>query len=61
MRQLKKKAPEMPGEMALRMRCRAMGLPVRAGGLEDQPYALADAFLILDVVGAEFRRRIEGS
>lgn len=53
--------PTMPGEMALRMRSRAMGLPERAGGLEDQPYALVDAFLILDVVEAEFRRRIEGS
>ena len=56
-----KEIPEMPGEMALRVRCKAMGLPVRAGGLEDQPYALTDAFLICDVVEAEFRRRVKGS
>jgi hypothetical protein len=58
---LAKQAPEMPGEIVLRMRSKAMGLPERAGGLEDQPYALTDAFLILDVVEAEFRRRVEGS
>lgn len=56
-----KEIPEMPGELAMQMRCKAMGLPPSTGGLEDQPYALTDAFLILNVVEAEFRRRVKGS
>lgn len=54
----------MPGELILRLQCRGQGIPVWAGGLMDQPYALSDAFVILDAVQAEFRadrRRVEGS